>query len=275
MPKKAVEELNNSTKFGKNIIRATFFKSKQERQKERVAIRNKILKDYPKSNLCIVTHITPITEQIIREKLGSCGEIYSIFIKAVEKKSTDIAYVCFTSEQSAQNAITESEKLGWEATIYRSKTQNYPGYPYLFSQFYPYMQSDFLFDRQKSNNVQTPLSVNMPFVHLPFSFPTYPQQHNKTTKKSKKGKSKKSANSFVEQKVEQKVVTKEMSEDLGNNLYDYISEKLHFDEDTSARITGVLLESLNYYDLKERLETDQESLKKTIVLVGEELKKQE
>ena len=60
--------------------------------------------------------------------------------------------------------------------------------------------------------------------------------------------------------VEKEVVTEEMKNDLGDNLYDYIFEKHQFDEEMTGRITGVLLESLEYPELKNKLEKNKEEL---------------
>ena len=51
-----------------------------------------------------------------------------------------------------------------------------------------------------------------------------------------------------------------MKNDLGDNLYDYIVEKHQFDEEMTGRITGVLLESLEYQDLKNKLLNNKEEL---------------
>ncbi|KAL7711624.1 Polyadenylate-binding protein [Entamoeba marina] len=85
--KKAIDDLNGSNKFGKNVIRATFFKNKLQRKKDFDIKKSKINTEYSNSNLRITTNVFPITEDIIHEKFDSCGEIYSISVIFVDKKT--------------------------------------------------------------------------------------------------------------------------------------------------------------------------------------------
>ena len=55
-----------------------------------------------------------------------------------------------------------------------------------------------------------------------------------------------------------------MKNDLGDNIYDYIMDKFNYDDEMTGRITGVLLESLDYYDLKNYFENDKKKLDEII-----------
>ena len=65
-----------------------------------------------------------------------------------------------------------------------------------------------------------------------------------------------------------------MKNDLGDALFSYISDKHGFDEDTVGRITGVLLGSLDYFDLLNKLKKNKEELDKVIKENNETLKNQ-
>ena len=74
--------------------------------------------------------------------------------------------------------------------------------------------------------------------------------------------------------LKKREVTEDMKNELGDALFDYISDKHGFDEDTTGRVTGILLESLEYFDLKDKLEKNKEELDKVIKEINETLKNQ-
>ncbi|EDR22584.1 hypothetical protein EDI_299730 [Entamoeba dispar SAW760] len=108
--------------------------------------------------------------------------------------------------------------------------------------------------------------------------PQHPQNQNKEKdhrKKSTREESRKPKPIAEKQTKAEKapVVTEDMKNELGDQLYDYVLNLGTYDDDLTGRITGVLLESIEYADLKKKIDTKSPELIVIIKEIVENLKK--
>ncbi|EMD48209.1 polyadenylate-binding protein [Entamoeba histolytica HM-3:IMSS] len=252
--------------LGSGEILIDYYKSKEERKKEwrnaLFEIKNNVAGRYKDFNLYINTgknHTTSDAE--IREKLGSCGEIYSLQVKYYNKQPTEVAYCCFKDAQGAQNALAKASELGWTINKFMTKQEKFISQNMYAQTAYPI---NFLNFFQMFN----------PNVIVP----QHPQNQNKEKdhrKKSTREESRKPKPIAEKQpKVEKApIINEDMKNELGDQLYDYILSLGLYDEDLTGRITGVLLESIEYADLKKKIDTKSPELTVIIKEIVENLKK--
>ncbi|EKE37514.1 hypothetical protein ENUP19_0259G0040 [Entamoeba nuttalli] len=258
--------------LGDSDILVTYYKTKKERKQEFKQHANEIKMNatgkYKEYNFHVKTDKAGITEGEIRDALQDCGGIYSIKIKYVNSEPTDVVYICFDNAQSAHQFIQKAQVLGWTANPFKTKQErssanNYyngtgiPGFPVNFLQYFQLFPSVF----NTSMNRQPK--------------PGNKQPRNVSASQNAKKKSKVDNNIKKQSKSIEKAptVTEEMKNNLGDQLYDFILGIEDYDEEITGRITGVLLESIEYSELNNMLKNKIEELKSVIKEVHENLKK--
>lgn len=244
--------------LGEGELVVAYYKKRADRHKEwkqqadeKKANINGKFKEF---NLYINTKQPVISEEEVKAQLEDCGMIYSLKVKWTKAGQTGIAYVCFTDAESAQKATTKCKSIGWECNKLISKHEKVnQGFHYHQMPSYMY-----------------PINYFQYLSLVPHSFYKYAGGGRPNVSKSngqkKGGDRKRKEPQQVQKPVEQpkKVeVTEEMKNDLGDKLYDYIFS-MKYGEELTGRITGVLLESLEYEELKKKLEQEQEELKEII-----------
>lgn len=259
--------------LGEGELKIAYYKKKGEIKKEWKLIeqekKTNCSNKYKDFNLYIKTGQVVITEEELRKELSPCGNIYSLKVKYYGKEPTGTAYVCFEDKESTQRAMDKCKSLNWECNVLVTKNermaQNHyqmpSSYMYPMNYFFQYMQlfpqyfpQFFMSNKQMTGG--RPMNQPKP------NKPNKPQKQPKPQKPREEPKP----------KVEKEIITDDMKNDLGDKLFDHILEK-GYDEDLTGRITGVLLESLDYIELKKKMEDSKEELDKIIEEVKVTLEK--
>ncbi|ELP86374.1 polyadenylate-binding protein, cytoplasmic and nuclear, putative [Entamoeba invadens IP1] len=276
--------------LGQGEIKVVYYMSKKERKREYQLKNNEIMASikgkYKEFNMYVKTsndseHSTSDAE--IRSAFADCGEIYSIRIKYFNKSPTDVAYVCFTSQEGYDKADKIGKELGW--SVYKFKTRQERSSAYQILNNYPMNYAFF-------NQMMNFMSQNMQPYGLPGMYPPQGQQQRQrinpgNTKKTRQQKSNNEPRSRPVPKKEeyqeepiskpvpkpQEQVTDEMKNDLGEALYSFIDDLHMFsDEETVGRITGILLESVPYGQLKEMSDNAKDHLKEVVMEIEKSIK---
>ena len=256
-------------------------------------IKRVISTDFKDFNLYVNTNKETITKEEIEEIMAECGEIYSVKVRYNKEKRPDgIFYICMKNKEDKEKVVKKCEELGWQSHNFKPReiTQNkfnpymmFPNMPMQMNNNNPMNYAHNPFMMTIFNMLQTMAQGYGPMGGYPMQQngmrPTRPQNRQKVDGSTKKPRTQNKQmerrnQKPVEQKQEQavaqiaskvEVVTPEMKNDLGDNLYDYIIDVHKFDDEMTGRITGVLLESLEYHDLKKKLTDNQNELNAIIL----------
>lgn len=257
--------------LGEGELIVAYYKTKAERKREykqmELERKNVYMGKYKEFNLYVNTKQPVANEQEVKEKLEGCGSIFSLKVKYYNHEPTGVVYVCFTDAESTQKAIEKCRGLGWDCNKLISRAERMQqNYQYQFSPSYMY-----------------PINYFQYLQLFPHIFrgqwdgkPKGMNQKPKGTKGQKRQDQKVSKQvepkqAPVEPVVEQtKVVTDDMKNDLGDKLYDHILS-MGYEEELTGRITGVLLDSLEYDQLKDKIDNNKTELNKIIEEVKQTL----
>ncbi|KAL7717173.1 Polyadenylate-binding protein [Entamoeba marina] len=234
---RAIDKSNGRAIVGDSKIHSCFHLSKKDRfeeiKKKNAEIQHNARTMYSESYLYIKADHYLSEDEIIKKLGGEKGveHFYTYSIKKIRGKNSNVAYVCFYTVDDASVAIKTCEEMGWSASIY--KPSGKPSQQHDSSKgFLPYME------------------VMMP---LPFQIEPVQHQQNKTINK-KKGESKQP------KQVQKTNITDDMINDLGDSIYLYIEGLNEYDEETIGKITGVLLDSIDYHQLNNKLKNPKAKL---------------
>nr|BAN40340.1 polyadenylate-binding protein, cytoplasmic and nuclear, putative [Entamoeba invadens] len=289
---KAVSAPKNSV-LGNGEIVVAYYKNKEERRREwkvkTAEVKANIKGKYKDFNLYVDTLKESITEKEIREGLGEEGEIYSLSIRWVDRKPTGVAYLCYTTAEGANNAIVKGTQLGWKVFKFLNKQEiavsdmaygNFMNQAFLMSYINYFQQLTSLqpYQKKKSNG------------------PRRERKDDRSDRREEKGgrrdrDDKRHERTEKQEKVETKVekkeekkdvkveakpdqITEDMRNELGENLFLYVEKYTKADEEKNGRITGVLLDSIKFEQLKAMLNNeDKKDINGVIDEVIETLKK--
>lgn len=265
--------------LGEGELVIDYYKTKTERKKElkmkEQEVKKIIQTDYKDFNLYVKTDKPVITLEEINAAFAECGEIYSVKIRYTRERQPDgIFYICMKNKEDKEKVVKKCAELNWQSHQFKPREMSQ-------NKFNPYM----MFPMQMNNGP-------MNYAHNPFMMTIFNMLQSMTQGYNQMGqypmaqmrrqqgqvrsqgsqKKQRVQNKQKERRVEEPkpaapvqpekevVVTQEMKNDLGDNLYDYIIDKHQFDDEMTGRITGVLLESLDYHDLKKKLSENKNDL---------------
>ncbi|ELP86367.1 polyadenylate-binding protein, putative [Entamoeba invadens IP1] len=259
--------------LGQGEIKVDYYMSRSERSRvwlqKSLEIKSNIQGKYKDFNMYINTLKEPTSDAEIRSAFADCGEIYSVRVKYYEKVPTSIAFVCFTSQEAFNKAMTKGEELGWKVCKFMNRQEKF-----MTNQMYQ-MGNAFPL------NYMTPL-FQMFGAQMGAFFQQQQQQQRRPVgpKKPRVERSEKIEKKKYEQKKEEKKpepkkeieVTDNMRNDLGEKIYTFVENLKKYDEEMIGRITGILLESIEYSVLLPMMD-DHEQLIKVIEQIHESVTK--
>ncbi|GAB1221162.1 hypothetical protein ENUP19_0068G0013 [Entamoeba nuttalli] len=121
----AIKAVNSPTEnvLGKDI-HIELYKSKKEKAQEKKENIASLYKDY---NLKIeFKKRSKLTRKSISKYFKGCGKIYSIHIQMHNQVPTGTVFICFTDQESTENAICVAEENGWYVTrvVYKQQRRD-------------------------------------------------------------------------------------------------------------------------------------------------------
>jgi len=269
---KAIEELNESSELGSDRLTVQLYLTRKERkiarQKTKKEIKELIQGEYKNHNLYIKkldggNNLTPfINEKEVRDEFSKYGKIYSCRIKYNKEnngqyKPAGVAYVCFVEKTAADKAIEEyTNSDRFEVHLLKTRTEmrmsSIPPNPMLnmYGQFatpfslYPFSVMNPNYRQQKpnkpgnkKNNQKGQKSNDKSTRKNNAPAPAQPEQFTK-----------------VDDNEEDEEVDEQKLQELGDDIYDYIEKLGKYDEEKTGKITGILLQSYKYKELRKQFD---------------------
>ena len=250
---------------GKDILKSTsvvveFFISHSQRQKERTDKMNQLKGEYKDRTLFIKRKSgLPITDEIIKNTFEKFGEIHMSNVNNIKVKENGVfvtkpsnaCYIAYENKEVLDKVMNDVEiQRLYEVKMYKTKEE--------------VQRERYTNLRYNDQFMDGSLMVN----GLSQFYMMYQSQRTQERREKKEHYEKKERHTKQNKKP-----TEEEKNTLGDEIYDYIESLHKYSDDDNGQITGILLESFNFYELKRKFKNGKQ-FDKIVAEVYQSMKEQ-